>query len=197
MGRTQFTKPAIQDRPVKFTDIISTGKLVTQGTVEFSGSVSTVSSSIQHIDMADAAFIDSSNSTLTLQSDDGTNIKITDTVKVNNNVFAEGFNGSFTLSGSNAGTTLTVSSSFTTTLSFRTNRIMSVTTGSSVTMSIDADTSILGNVIMTDISSSVGLNLPSSEFKVLNGTFDTTKRNYVYYHYIGNDTALVTINQEL
>ena len=195
MGRAKIIKPAIQDRPVKFTDIISTGKLVTQGTVEFSGSVQTVSSSIEHIDMADAAFIDSSNSTLTLQSDDGTNIKITDTVKVNNNVFAQGFNGSFTLSGSTASTTLTVSSSFTTTLSFRTNKIMATHSTSPLTMSINADTSILGNVIMTDISSS-GLNLPSSEFKVLNGTFDTTKRNYVYYHYIGNDTALVTINQE-
>lgn len=93
-------------------------------------------------------------------------------------------------------TSITLSSSFATTLNFSTNRIMSVTTASALTMSIDADTSILGNVIMTDISSSVGLNLPSSEFKVLNGTFDTTKRNYVYYHYIGNDTALVTINQE-
>ena len=62
-------------------------------------------------------------------------------------------------------------------------------------MSIDANASILGNVIMTDISAS-GLDLTSSEFKILNGTFDNTKRNYVYYHYIGNDTALVTINQE-
>lgn len=196
MGRAKVIKPAIQDRTVKFTDLTSTGKLVAQGSVEFSGSVSTVSASIQHIDMADATFIDSSNGTLTLQSDDGTNIKITDVVKVNNNVFAQGFNGSFNLSGSTASTTLTVSSSFTTTLSFRTNRIMSVTTGSALSMSIDADASILGNVIMTDISSSVGLHLTSSEFKVLNGTFDTTKRNYVYYHYIGNDTALVTINQE-
>jgi hypothetical protein len=195
MGRAKVIKAAIQDRPAKFTDLTTTGKLVTQGSVEFSGSISTVSSSIQHIDMAGAAFIDSSNSTLTLQSDDGTNIKITDTVKVNNNVFAQGFNGSFTLSGSTASTTLTVSSSFTTTLSFSTNRIMATHSTSPLTMSIDADTSILGNVIMTDISSS-GLNLPSSEFKVLNGTFDTTKRNYVYYHYIGNDTALVTINQE-
>ena len=93
-------------------------------------------------------------------------------------------------------TSLTLSSSFTTTLNFSTNRIMSVTTSSALSMSIDADASILGNVIMTDISSSVGLHLTGSEFKVLNGTFDTTKRNYVYYHYIGNDTALVTINQE-
>ena len=62
-------------------------------------------------------------------------------------------------------------------------------------MSINTNTSVLGNVIMTDISSS-GLQLTGSLFKVLNGTFDTTKRNYVYYHYIGNDTALVTINQE-
>ena len=94
-------------------------------------------------------------------------------------------------------TSTTLSSSFTTTLNFSTNRIMSVTTGSALSMSIDPDPSILGNVIMTDISSSVGLHLTGSEFKVLNGTFDTTKRNYVYYHYIGNDTALVTINQEL
>jgi hypothetical protein len=73
---------------------------------------------------------------------------------------------------------------------------MSVTTGSALTMSIDADLAVLGNVIMTDVSSSVGLYLTGSEFKILNGTFDTTKRNYVYYHYIGNNTALVTINQE-
>ena len=91
---------------------------------------------------------------------------------------------------------LAVSSSFTTTLAFTSDKIMSTTVGTAITMSIDADKSILGKVIMTDISSSVGLNLPTSEFKVLNGTFDTTKRNYVYYHYIGNDTALVTINQE-
>ena len=91
---------------------------------------------------------------------------------------------------------LAVSSSFTTTLAFTSDKILSTTVGTAITMSIDADKSILGKVIMTDISSSVGLNLPTSEFKVLNGTFDTTKRNYVYYHYIGNDTALVTINQE-
>lgn len=91
---------------------------------------------------------------------------------------------------------LAVSSSFTTTLAFTSDKIMRTTVGTAITMSIDADKSILGKVIMTDISSSVGLNLPTSEFKVLNGTFDTTKRNYVYYHYIGNDTALVTINQE-
>jgi hypothetical protein len=117
-----------------------------------------------------------------------------------NTTFVENMNVSGHISSSgftNVGSTsTTLSSSFTTTLNFSTNRIMSVTTGSALTMSIDAGNSILGNVIMTDISSSVGLNLPSSEFKVLNGTFDTTKRNYVYYHYIGNDTALVTINQE-
>ena len=91
---------------------------------------------------------------------------------------------------------LAVSSSFTTTLAFTSDKIMSTTVGTAITMSIDTDKSILGKVIMTDISSSVGLHLTGSKFKVLNGTFDTTKRNYVYYHYIGNDTALVTINQE-
>ena len=91
---------------------------------------------------------------------------------------------------------LAVSSSFTSTLAFTSDKIMSTTVATAVTMSIDADKSILGKVIMTDISSSVGLHLTSSKFKVLNGTFDTTKRNYVYYHYIGNTTALVTINQE-
>ena len=50
---------------------------------------------------------------------------------------------------------------------------------------------------MTDISSTVGLNLPSSDFKVLNGTFNTSNRNYVYYHYIGGGIALVKIYQEL
>jgi len=93
-------------------------------------------------------------------------------------------------------TELTLTSSFSTTLDFSINRIMSVTTSSALTMSIDSDLAVLGNVIMTDISSSVGLHLTGSKFKVLNGTFDTTKRNYVYYHYIGNNTALVTINQE-
>ena len=130
-----------------------------------------------------------------LKNEDGTNIKITDVVKVNNNVFGTSFNGSFNLSGSTASTTLTVSSSFSTTLDFRSNRIMTTHSVQPLTMSIDADVGILGNVVMTDISAS-GLHLTSSEFKILNGTFDNTKRNYVYYHYIGNDTALVTINQE-
>lgn len=132
-----------------------------------------------------------------------TNFKLINStgLEVNGDISTDGnvsSSGHISASGfTNVGlTSTTLSSSFTTALNFSTNRIMSVTTGSALTMSIDADTSILGNVIMTDISSSVGLNLPSSEFKVLNGTFDTTKRNYVYYHYIGNDTALVTINQE-
>jgi len=112
------------------------------------------------------------------------NLSITGIDNVSQSI-AEGIAGNFT-----------VSSSFTSTLEFSSDKIMSTTVATAVTMSIDADKSILGKVIMTDISSSVGLNLPSSEFKVLNGTFDTTKRNYVYYHYVGNDTALVTINQE-
>jgi hypothetical protein len=95
----------------------------------------------------------------------------------------------------NTSTQLTLSSSFSTTLNFSINRIMITHSVQPLTMSIDSDLAVLGNVIMTDISAS-GLDLPSSDFKVLNGTFDTTKRNYVYYHYIGNDTALVTINQE-
>jgi hypothetical protein len=123
------------------------------------------------------------------------------------------FSGSFTFSGSfdggnatfnnitasilkvNTSTQLTLSSSFSTTLNFSINRIMITHSVQPLTMSIDANASTLGNVIMTDISAS-GLDLTSSEFKILNGTFDNTKRNYVYYHYIGNDTALVTINQE-
>lgn len=189
MARIKVSKPAIIDNPASFSNLTVNGKLTVQE------SISSVTASIEHIDMADTTFIDSSNSTLTLQSDDGTNIKITDVVKVNNNVFGTSFNGSFNLSGSTAGTTLTVSSSFSTTLDFRSNRIMTTHSVQPLTMSIDADTSILGNVIMTDISAS-GLDLTSSEFKILNGTFDNTKRNYVYYHYIGNDTALVTINQE-
>jgi len=92
-------------------------------------------------------------------------------------------------------TELTLTSSFSTTLDFSINRIMNTQSSVPLTMSINTSTSVLGNVIMTDISSS-GLQLTGSLFKVLNGTFDTTKRNYVYYHYIGNDTALVTINQE-
>tara|TARA_R110002012_G_scaffold78553_3_gene200066 strand:+ start:809 stop:1225 length:417 start_codon:yes stop_codon:yes gene_type:complete len=112
------------------------------------------------------------------------NLSITGIDNVSQSI-AEGIVGNFT-----------VSSSFTSTLAFTSDKIMSTTVGTAVTMSIDADKSILGKVIMADISSSVGLHLTGSEFKVLNGTFDTTKRNYVYYHYIGNDTALVTINQE-
>jgi len=89
-----------------------------------------------------------------------------------------------------------VTSSFTATLAFTSDKIMSITSATAITMSIDPDKSEIGKVIMTDISSSVGLHLTGSKFKVLNGTFDTTKRNYIYYHYIGNTTALVTINQE-
>jgi hypothetical protein len=132
------------------------------------------------------------NGTLDMNSNDINNVNdmtITGAISASGEITTNGF--------TNVGSTsLTLSSSFTTTLNFSTNRIMSVTTGSALSMSIDTGNSILGNVIMTDISSSVGLHLTGSEFKVLNGTFDTTKRNYVYYHYIGNDTALVTINQE-
>lgn len=90
-----------------------------------------------------------------------------------------------------------LSSSFSTTLLFDANRIMTTSSNSAVSMSMTTNAKFLtlGNVIMTDISAS-GLHLTGSQFKVLNGTFDTTKRNYVYYHYIGNNTALVTINQE-
>ena len=90
-----------------------------------------------------------------------------------------------------------LSSSFSTTLLFNANRIMATSSNSAVSMSMTTDAKFLtlGNVIMTDISAS-GLHLTGSQFKVLNGTFDAAKRNYVYYHYIGNDTALVTINQE-
>jgi len=91
----------------------------------------------------------------------------------------------------------TVSSSFTSTLAFTSDKIMSTTVDTPVTMSIDGDLSIIGKVIMTDIFSTVGLNLPSSDFKVLDGAFNTSKRNYVYYHYIGGGTALVKIYQEL
>jgi len=114
-----------------------------------------------------------------------------------------GLNASLNVEGPITGSTikatsnteLTLTSSFSTTLDFSINRIMATHSTSPLTMSINTNTSVLGNVIMTDISSS-GLQLTGSLFKVLNGTFDTTKRNYVYYHYIGNDTALVTINQE-
>jgi len=126
----------------------------------------------------------------------GSLIATTSSIKIkgSSNSYSGSFSGSF--EGDGSGLTTTISSSFSTTLVFDSNRIMSVTTESAVTMSVDPDPSILGNVIMTDISSSVGLNLPSDDFKVLNGTFDTTKRNYVYYHYIGNGIALATINQE-
>lgn len=139
--------------------------------------------------------------TLTLESGDGPSIEISDFIDVHTvspslPMRATHLEASYALSGSTSKTSFTYSSSFDTTLDFRANRIMSVTTGSALTMSIDADLAVLGNVIMTDVSSSVGLYLTGSEFKILNGTFDTTKRNYVYYHYIGNNTALVTINQE-
>jgi hypothetical protein len=90
-----------------------------------------------------------------------------------------------------------LSSSFSTTLLFDANRIMATSSNSPVSMSMTTNLKFLtlGNVIMTDISASA-LHLTASQFKVLNGTFDASKRNYVYYHYIGNDTALVTINQE-
>jgi len=90
-----------------------------------------------------------------------------------------------------------LSSSFNTTLLFDVNRIMATSSNSAVSMSMTTDIKFLtlGNIVMTDISASA-LHLTASQFKVLNGTFDATKRNYVYYHYIGNDTALVTINQE-
>ena len=100
-----------------------------------------------------------------------------------------------------AGST-TLSASFNNVLTFNSDKVMATSSNSAVSMSIvsNAKLNILGKVIMTDISSSVGLNLPSSEFKVLNGTFDSTKRNYVYYHFIGTggtNLALVTINQEV
>ena len=92
---------------------------------------------------------------------------------------------------------LTVSSSFNNVLTFSSDKIMATSSNNAISMSIvsNAKLNVLGKVIMTDISAS-GLHLTGSDFKVLNGTFDVTKRNYVYYHYIGNDTALVTINQE-
>jgi hypothetical protein len=167
MGRTRFIKSAIQDQPATFSSIVSKGSLTVDGTVTISGS-------------------------LTLS---GSEDLVVNDITASGDISAS---GEITTNGlTNVGSTsTTLSSSFTTTLNFSTNRIMSVTTGSALSMSIDADASILGNVIMTDISSSVGLHLTGSKFKVLNGTFDTTKRNYVYYHYIGNTTALVTINQE-
>jgi cytoskeletal protein CcmA (bactofilin family) len=214
MGRVKVIKPAIQDQPVTFSNITSTGNVTVQGTTTISGSLNisssgdftvgaiTASSILMdpvEIKSADGLVIGGSDTFTTsgvrLNIDGAGNISTTGNITASANVSAS---GEITTNGlTNVGSTsTTLSSSFTTTLNFSTNRIMSVTTGSALSMSIDTGNSILGNVIMTDISSSVGLHLTGSEFKVLNGTFDTTKRNYVYYHYIGNDTALVTINQE-
>jgi len=95
------------------------------------------------------------------------------------------------------GGSITLSSSFNNVLTFNSDKIMTTSSNNAISMSIlsNAKLNFLGKVIMTDISAS-GLHLTGSDFKILNGTFDNTKRNYVYYHYIGNDTALVTINQE-
>ena len=98
-----------------------------------------------------------------------------------------------------AGST-TLSASFNNVLTFNSDKVMATSSNSAVSMSIvsNAKLNILGKVIMTDISAS-GLHLTGSDFKVLNGTFDSTKRNYVYYHFIGTggtNLALVTINQE-
>ncbi len=144
MGRTQFIKPAIQDKPATFKDLTVNGNETVNGSLAIEG-IPNVSQSV-----------------------------------------AEGIKGSTTLS-----------SSFNTTLVFDSDKIMSITTATGLTMSIDPDPSIIGKVIITDISCSAGLNLPSSDFKTIIGTFNNLQRNYVYYHYIGNDTALVKIYQEL
>jgi len=94
----------------------------------------------------------------------------------------------------------TAAVSFNTVLQFDSDKIMATQSNNVISMSLfpNAKFNTLGKVIMTDISAS-GLHLTSSEFKVLNGTFDSTKRNYIYYHFIGtggDNLALVTINQE-
>jgi len=183
MGNARVIKPAIQNRPATFGNLTVNGNETVNGVLSITG--------IENVSQSIAA---ASVGTPTLQqvTDQGASTTTPITASI-----ISASNGIITNGLTNVGSTsTTLSSSFTTTLNFSTNRIMSVTTSSAVTMSVDADLGILGNVIMTDISSSVGLNLPSDDFKVLNGTFDTTKRNYVYYHYIGNGIALATINQE-
>jgi hypothetical protein len=96
---------------------------------------------------------------------------------------------------------ITLSASFNNVLTFNSNKIMATSSNNAISMSLvsNAKLNTLGKVIMTDISAS-GLHLDSSDFKVLNGTFDSTKRNYIYYHFIGTggtNLALVTINQEV
>jgi len=216
MGRVKVIKPAIQDQPVTFSNITSTGNVTVQGTTTISGSLNisssgdftvgaiTASSILMdpvEIKSADGLVIGGSDTFTTSGPVNKFNVDSAGNVLIGGNITASAnvsASGEITTNGlTNVGSTsTTLTSSFTTTLNFSTNRIISVTTGSALSMSIDTGNSILGNVIMTDISSSVGLHLTGSQFKVLNGTFDTTKRNYVYYHYIGNDTALVTINQE-
>jgi hypothetical protein len=39
MGKINIIKPAIQDKPVKFTDLTSTGNVIIQGTTTISGSI--------------------------------------------------------------------------------------------------------------------------------------------------------------
>ena len=94
----------------------------------------------------------------------------------------------------NAGNVTTVSSSFSDELVFDTNKIMRYV-GSSVSMSLNETGSILGNVILSEISASA-IYHPPTNFKTLSGTFDDSSLNYIYYHYIGNSTVLLTISQE-